>query len=152
MNWTLYIHLIAAASWIGGSIFMFALGITLKDKNKQQLVYPNIGPIFGYFELVTLIVLLSTGVYMIYDNGLLSILFTSIDNDVINTLRTKLYYVFVIVIVTIIHFYIALKTNSTERTKLEHMISRGSSMLIFILNVFYFSVIIQLFDKITNIK
>ena len=126
---------------------MFALGITLKDKNKQKLVYPNIGPIFGYFELVTLVVLLSTGIYMIVDNNLVSILFSSVNNEVINVLRTKLYYVVVIVIVTIIHFYIALKTNSTERTKLEHMISRGSSMLIFILNlvVLYYAIILRSF-------
>jgi glucan phosphoethanolaminetransferase (alkaline phosphatase superfamily) len=124
---------------------MFALGITLKDKSKQKLVYPNIGPIFGYFELVTLIVLLATGIYMIFDNGLLGILFTSINNEIIDVLRTKIYYVLVIVIVTIIHFYIALKTNSTERTKLEHMISRGSSMLIFILNlvVLYYAIILR---------
>jgi len=135
MNWILYFHLISAVAWIGGSIFMFALGISLKDKSKQQLVYPNIGPIFGYFEMVALIFLISTGVYMIYDNGLLDILFTNINNEVINTLRTKLYIVFIIIVVTIIHFYIALKTNTTQRTKLEHMISRGSSMLIFILNL-----------------
>ena len=135
MNWILYFHLIAAVAWIGGSIFMFALGISLKDKSKQQLVYPNIGPIFGYFEMVALIFLVSTGIYMIYDNGLLDILFTNINNEVINTLRTKLYIVFIIIVVTIIHFYIALKTNTTKRTKLEHIISRGSSMLIFILNL-----------------
>ena len=135
MNWILYFHLISAVAWIGGSIFMFALGISLKDKSKQQLVYPNIGPIFGYFEMVALIFLISTGVYMIYDNGLLDILFTNINNEVINTLRTKLYIVFIIIVVTIIHFYIALKTNTTQRTKLEHMISRSSSMLIFILNL-----------------
>jgi uncharacterized membrane protein len=135
MNWILYFHLIAAVAWIGGSIFMFALGISLKDKSKQQLVYPNIGPIFGYFEMVALIFLVSTGIFMIYDNGLLDILFTNINNEVINTLRIKLYIVFIIIVVTIIHFYIALKTNTTQRTKLEHMVSRGSSMLIFILNL-----------------
>jgi len=145
MNWILYFHLIAAISWIGGSIFMFALGISLKDKSKQQLVYPNIGPIFGYFEMVALIFLVSTGIYMIYDNGLLDILFTNINNDVIDTLRVKLYVVFIIIVVTIIHFYIALKTNTTQRTKLEHMISRASSMLIFILNlvVLHYAIILR---------
>jgi uncharacterized membrane protein len=135
MNWILYFHLIAAISWIGGSIFMFALGISLKDKSKQQLVYPNIGPIFGYFEMVALIFLVSTGIYMIYDNGLFTILFTDINNEVINTIRIKLFIVLIIIFVTIIHFYIALKTNTLQRTKLEHMISRISSMLIFILNL-----------------
>jgi len=145
MNWVLYFHLIAAVAWIGGSIFMFALGISLKDKNKQQLVYPNIGPIFGYFEIIALFLLTITGIYMIYDNGLLDILFTNISSEVIEILRTKLYFVVVIIVVTIIHFYIALKTNNTQRTKLEHMISRGSSMLIFILNlvVLYYALLLR---------
>ncbi len=145
MNWVLYFHLIAAVAWIGGSIFMFALGISLKDKSKQQLVYPNIGPIFGYFEVIALILLTITGIYMIYDNGLLDILFTNISSEVIEILRTKLYFVLVIIVVTIIHFYIAIKTNNTQRTKLEHMISRGSSMLIFILNlvVLYYALLLR---------
>ena len=45
MDWTIHIHLIAAIAWIGGSIFMFVLGVTLKNKDKQNQVYPNIGPI-----------------------------------------------------------------------------------------------------------
>jgi uncharacterized membrane protein len=145
MNWVLYFHLIAAVAWIGGSIFMFALGISLKDKSKQQLVYPNIGPIFGYFEIVALLLLTSTGVYMVFENGLIDILFTNISSEVIEILRTKLYFVLVIIVVTIIHFYIALKTNNTQRTKLEHMISRGSSMLIFILNlvVLYYALLLR---------
>ena len=145
MNWILYLHLVSAIAWIGGSIFMFALGITLKDKSKQKLVYPNIGPIFGYFEMVALLFLVSSGTYMIFDNGLSEILFSDINNNVIDALRVKLYYVFVIVIVTVIHFYIALKTNNTQRTKLENIISRGSSMLIFILNLFvlYYAVILR---------
>jgi len=145
MNWILYLHLVSAVAWIGGSIFMFALGITLKDKSKQKLVYPNIGPIFGYFEMVALLFLVGSGTYMVIENGLGDILFSDINNNIIDTLRTKLYYVFVIVIVTIIHFYIALKTNNTQRTKIEHMISRGSSMLIFILNlvVLYYAVILR---------
>jgi uncharacterized membrane protein len=145
MNWILYLHLVSAIAWIGGSIFMFALGITLKDKSKQKLVYPNIGPIFGYFEMVALLFLVGSGTYMIFDNGLSEILFSDINNNVIDALRVKLYYVFVIVIVTVIHFYIALKTNNTQRTKLENIISRGSSMLIFILNLFvlYYAVILR---------
>ncbi|WP_434658717.1 hypothetical protein [Sulfurimonas sp. NW9] len=70
MGLFIHIHLIAAIAWIGGSIFMFILGITLLDKEKQQQVYPVIGPIFGYFELVSIVVLLLTGTVMIVDNGL----------------------------------------------------------------------------------
>jgi hypothetical protein len=38
--------------------------------------------------------------------------------------------------VTIVHFVIALKTNGKERTHRQNLISRGSSMLIFFLNLF----------------
>jgi len=40
---------------------MFALGILLKDKEQQHAIYPIVGPIFGYFEIASLIVLLLSG-------------------------------------------------------------------------------------------
>ena len=146
MGWSIHLHLIAAIAWIGGSIFMFVLGISLKDKNKQKLVYPNIGPIFGYFEMVALFFLVSTGIFMIFQNGLIDILFSNIHNEVIDTLRNKLYIVFILIILSFIHFYIALKTNNTQRTKFEHLVSRGSSMLIFLLNLFVLHYAIMLRD------
>ena len=45
-GWVFHLHLIAAISWIGGSVFMFALGISLRDKDAQKQVYPHVGPIF----------------------------------------------------------------------------------------------------------
>ena len=57
MSWELHIHLVAAVSWIGGSVFMFILGISLRKKSDQEAVYPKIGPIFGYFEIVSLLLL-----------------------------------------------------------------------------------------------
>ncbi len=59
-EWMFHIHLIMAISWIGGSVFMFVLGITLRDKKAQQEVYPHVGPIFGWFEMFALISLLIT--------------------------------------------------------------------------------------------
>ncbi len=115
---------------------MFALGITMRDKKAQKAVYPHIGPIFGYFEVVALMFLLATGSYMITDYGLIELLFTDYSSEVIDALRIKLWMVLVLLIVTVIHFVIALKTNTKERTKIEHLISRGSSMLIFFLNLF----------------
>ena len=145
MNWMIHLHLISAIAWIGGSIFMFVLGVSLKDKNKQQLVYPNIGPIFGYFEMVALVFLVFTGIIMIFQNGLIDILFTNISNEIINTLRAKLYIVFILIVLSFIHFYIALKTNTKKRTKIEHLISRGSSMLIFLLNlwVLHYAIVLR---------
>jgi len=132
----IHIHLIAAIAWIGGSIFMFVLGITLLDKEKQQQVYPVIGPIFGYFELVSIAVLLLTGSVMIFDDGLFRMLATHEDNIITQALKKKLFIVAIIVIATIVHFYIALRTNGKERTKIQNIISRGSSLVIFFLNLF----------------
>ncbi len=138
----LYIHLLAATAWIGGSIFMFALGVTLRDKQKQEAVYPVIGPIFGYFEVASLVILLISGILMAMDDGLLKLVFEGNQSHVVDLLRTKLWFVLIIVIASILHFSIALKTNDKKRTKLEHMLSRSSSMLIFILNlvVLYYAI------------
>lgn len=136
LGWALHIHILAAIAWIGGSIFMFALGISMRDKKAQKSVYPYIGPIFGYFEVVALMFLLATGSFMITDYGLIELLFTDYHSNVVDALRTKLWIVLVLLVVTVIHFVIALKTNNTERTPLQHFISRASSMLIFFLNLF----------------
>jgi putative copper export protein len=136
LNWALHFHLIAAIGWIGGSLFMFVLGITLVDKKKQQEVYPNIGPIFGYFELGSLAVLLITGIFMIVHIGIFYELFSNDTSKIIELLHKKLWLVLFILIATIIHFYIALKTNGKERTPLQNFLSRSSSMIIFFLNLF----------------
>jgi len=141
----IHIHLIAAIAWIGGSVFMFVLGVSLRDKEKQKQVYPHIGPIFGYFEVVSILILLTTGSIMIVNDGLFDLLFSNDNSLVIETLRKKLWIVLVIVIATVIHFIIAFKTNNTERTKLQNMLSRGSSMLIFFLNLFvlHYAIVIR---------
>ena len=135
-SWVFHIHLIAAISWIGGSVFMFILGVTLRDKKAQQAVYPHVGPIFGWFELGALIVLLLSG-YMLGDYySLLKLLFAGGTDELSYALKMKAALVLILTIATIIHFIIAYRTNNTERTKLENLVSRGSSMLIFILNLF----------------
>lgn len=132
----MHLHLFAAIAWIGGSIFMFVLGITLTDKQKQREVYPHIGPLFGYYELASLLLLVTTGVSLIWANGLLGVIFTDDNSDVVNFLRAKLWIVAAVILATVIHFYIALKTNDTPRTNIENFISRGSSLFIFFANLF----------------
>ena len=136
MGWEIHIHLIAAVSWIGGSVFMFVLGVSLRGKENQTAVYPRIGPIFGYFEIASLVALLITGTLMIINNGLITVLFDeSVTNNMaLNALREKLIVVAIMTVITIVHTFIAFRTNGKERTKLEMIISRGSSMGIFILN------------------
>ena len=74
-GWVLHLHIIAAISWIGGSVFMFALGVTLRDKKIQKQVYPHVGPIFGWFEVGALLVLLATGIMLGVNYSLFSQLF-----------------------------------------------------------------------------
>jgi len=135
-GWVFHIHLLAAISWIGGSVFMFALGISLRDKKAQKEVYPHVGPIFGWFEVGTLIVLLSTGIVLGIDYSLFPMLFTDASVNISDAVTKKFVLVTILTIVTIVHFIIAYRTNNKERTKMEHMISRGSSMMIFFLNLF----------------
>lgn len=135
MGWAIHLHLIAAIAWIGGAFFMFLLGITLKNKEDQDAVYPRIGPIYGYFELASLAILIISGYMMIDSNGLLKILFSNITNEVIEALRIKLYMVAIIIFMTAVHMVISLKTIHKEKTFLQKILSRGSSMGIFLLNL-----------------
>ena len=135
-HWVFHIHLIAAISWIGGSVFMFVLGVTLRDKAAQKAVYPHVGPIFGWFELAALIILLITGYVLGSYYSLLSLLFTSDMSEISYALKMKAFLVAILTIATVIHFVIAYRTNDKERTQRENLISRGSSMLIFFLNLF----------------
>jgi uncharacterized membrane protein len=123
-------------AWIGGSIFMMVLGFSLKDKKKQQEVYPNIGPIFGYFEVGALAILLVSGTLMASNYGVLSLVFTADDSEIVEMLRAKLWLVFFLVIATITHFIIANKTLTTEKTFIQKILSRGSSLFIFFVNLF----------------
>ncbi len=135
-EWALHIHLLMAISWIGGSVFMFILGITLRDKKAQESVYPYVGPIFGWFEVVSLIILLSTGFILGFHFNLFEVLFHPNGTKISHALLMKVILVSILSIATIIHFVIAYKTNGKERTKRQQILSRSSSMLIFFLNLF----------------
>ncbi len=145
-EWAFHIHLIMAISWIGGSVFMFVLGVTLRDKKAQQEVYPHVGPIFGWFEVVALISLLVTGIILGVKYNLFDLLLNPNNSEISNALKHKVYLVTILTIATVIHFIIAYKTNGKERTKLEHMLSRASSMTIFVLNLFVMHYAIVLRD------
>ncbi len=146
MGWGIHLHLIAAISWIGGSVFMFVLGISLRDKEDQKLVYPRVGPIFGYFEMVVLVLLISTGIWMIYENNMIYLLFNlDVHSTVIDALRNKLILVAIMTVITIVHLRIAFRTNGKERTKLETLLSRASSLGIFLLNfiVLHYAIVLR---------
>lgn len=135
MGWAIHLHLVAAIAWIGGAFFMFVLGVSLRNKEDQDAVYPRIGPIYGYFEVGALFILLFSGYWMITNNGLIDILFSNITNEVIDALRMKLYLVAVIVLMTVIHMSISLLTLHTQKSPLQRFFSKASSMGIFLLNL-----------------
>ena len=128
-----YLHLAAAASWIGGSMLLFVLGIGIRDKEAQKAVYFHIGPLYGYFESVVLALLLSTGGYMLYTKSLWSVVGTG--GEFADTLVTKMTLVGLITFATIVHMIISMNAHGRERTKREKIISRGTSLMIFALNL-----------------
>ena len=135
MGWAIHLHLIAAIAWIGGGFFMFLLGISLRKKADQDAVYPRIGPLYGYYETMSLLILVTTGVIMITNNGLIALIFSDVHNEVLDALRIKLMLVAVIAVMTIVHMWISLKTIKRTKTPKERFLSKASSMGIFILNL-----------------
>jgi len=138
-----YFHLLAAASWVGGAMLLFILGIGLRDKEAQKVVYHHIGPLYGYFESVVLVVLLTSGGYMLWDKGLLSVLES--ESDFSTLLWTKLVMVGFITFATVVHMTISLLAHGRERTLKEKIVSRGTSLMIFFLNlvILYFAIQIR---------
>ncbi len=145
MGWSIHLHLISAIAWIGGSVFMFVLGIFMRDKIAQKEVYPRIGPLFGYYQLVSLSLLIITGLFMISQNGLLPLLLNGDKSEIVLTLQKKLILVGFVIVLTLIHFVIANRTNGTERTFWQNIISRASSLLIFFINlwILHYAIIIR---------
>ncbi len=132
-KFVLYIHLASAATWIGGAVLLFIFGIFIRDKEAQRVIYYHIGPIYGYFESVVLILLLITGTYMYMVNG-----FHDMPNKFSQELgywmHVKIALVALITIATIVHMKVSFKANGREKTTKEKILARSTSMLIFILN------------------
>jgi uncharacterized membrane protein len=132
----LYIHILSATAWIGGALLLFALGIFLRDKQAQSQVYEHLGPLYGYFETVWLVLLWITGITLFMHFNIWDVLTQDAEPTRLAYAMThKLYYVGLITVLTVVHMTIALKTHTTERTRLQYIISRGSSLLIFFLNL-----------------
>lgn len=132
----LYIHILAATAWIGGALLLFLLGIFIKDIEAQEQTYEHLGPFYGYFESFWLIVLLLTGGTLFNSFNLIDVLTLDINESRLGYLMAhKLVYVGTITFLTVVHMSIALKTHKKERSKLQKIVSRGSSLMIFFLNL-----------------
>ncbi|WP_201352303.1 hypothetical protein [Hydrogenimonas urashimensis] len=131
----LYTHILAATAWIGGSLLLFALGILLRDKTAQKAVYAHLGPLYGYFETFWLIILWITGLTMFFHFGFPAVFAHASESALAHLMYVKLTIVGALTLLTVIHMTIAFKTHGIERTTLQNIISRGSSMMIFLLNL-----------------
>ena len=130
----LFTHILAAAAWIGGSILLFGMGLYFRDKDAQNTVYYYIGPFYGYFEMIVLIILLITGGYFINALSIGKIILHP-EMELTKYLYIKITLVIFITISTIIHMYISLKAHGRDRTLKEKLLSRATSLMIFILNL-----------------
>ncbi|MBN2895621.1 MAG: hypothetical protein JXK05_07005 [Campylobacterales bacterium] len=134
MSLVLYVHILAACAWIGGSIVLFGLGLAIRDPKVQSAVYGTIGPFYGYFETVWLLILITTGLVLGDHYGLFSMLFEG-ETQLDRWITWKLILVCALSIATVIHLVIAFKTHQKERSLYQKFLSRGGSMAIFILNL-----------------
>lgn len=133
MTWILYIHILSACAWIGGSIVLFGLGLFIRDKATQEAVYGAIGPFYGYFETVWLLILITTGVVLADHYQLFGTMHSGA--DIGKYFEWKMLLVTLLALATMIHLYIAFATHKTTRTLIQTILSRGGSLAIFILNL-----------------
>jgi uncharacterized membrane protein len=129
----LYIHIMAATAWIGGGILLFGLGIFVRDNERKNTIYSEIGPFYGYFESVWLIILIASGYWLLKNFGL-DLQFCELDSNIGQIVTYKVLLVIFLSILTAIHLLIAFKTLGKNRSNLQMFVSRASSMAIFILN------------------
>jgi len=135
-NIILFIHIISAATWVGGGLLLFGMGIYFKDPVVQKTIYSHIGPFYGYFQLIWITLLVITGALLLNQHDLYSQIFTDkfANSRFGELLYRKLAIVALVILATIIHMYISLKAHRRERSFKEKMISRATSMIIFLFN------------------
>lgn len=82
---------------------------------------------------------------MLHGFHLIDILLSDDNTKVVRLLRLKLWMVFFVVIATVIHFTIALRTNGKKRSRLQQLLSRGSSLFIFFVNlaILHYAIVIR---------
>lgn len=142
MNIILYLHILAACAWIGGSLLLFGLGLFIREKEIQERVYGAIGPFYGYFESVWLIILITTGLMLAGEFNLLQI--RGDGSELGSWVHWKMVLVGLITFATLVHLYIAFATHGKKRTRLQTILSRGGSLSIFLLNLTILAVAMQI--------
>lgn len=135
-NIILFIHIISAATWVGGGLLLFGMGIYFKDPEVQKTIYSHIGPFYGYFQLIWITLLIITGALLLNQHDLYSVMLTDefVNSRFGELLYRKLSIVLLVVLATALHMYISLKAHGRERSFKEKILSRLTSMIIFLFN------------------
>ncbi len=131
----LYIHILAATAWIGGSLFLFLLGVFIHNKEAQIHIYERIGPLYGYSESLWLMILWASGLTLFSHFNLYEVMSTQNSTPLAVAMTQKLYVVVLITIATAIHMFISLATPLISRTPMQKILSRASSLMILLLNL-----------------
>jgi len=135
MDFVVYFHILSATAWIGGSLLLFALGILLRDKAAQRQTYEHLGPIYGWFEVFWLVSLWGTGTLLYMHHGFGDVFKFAYDSELSRMMHDKVYLVTALTLFTVVHLVIAFKTHMLGRQRWQHLLSRGSSLAIFFLNL-----------------
>ncbi len=135
MHFILYVHILSATAWIGGSLLLFALGVLLRDKEAQRQTYEHLGPIYGWFELFWLLALWVTGTLLYIHHGFGEVFRYADNSELSQMMHVKVYLVVLLTLLTFVHLYIAFKTHMIGRKRWQQLLSRGSSLGIFVLNL-----------------
>jgi len=121
---------------VGGGLLLFGMGIYFKDPKVQHTIYQAIGPFYGYFQLIWISLLVITGAMLLNKNSLFSqFLIPEFYTTLLaKYLVAKIFLVLIIIAATVKHMKVSLKAHGRQRTQKEKIISRTSSLVIFILN------------------
>jgi Ni,Fe-hydrogenase I cytochrome b subunit len=109
------------------------LGLFIRDKATQEAVYGAIGPFYGYFETVWLLILITTGFILANQYQLFGAMY--VGTEIENIFSLKMSLVGLLSFATLIHLYIAFATHKRTRTLTQTILSRGGSLAIFLLNL-----------------
>lgn len=142
MNIILYLHILSACAWIGGSLLLFGLGVFIRKKEIQDRIYGAIGPFYGYFETVWLLILIITGFVLAGQYNLFQM--SGDGSELGSWVHWKMTLVGLISMATLVHLYIAFATHGKKRTRMETLLSRSGSLSIFLLNLAILAVAIQI--------
>ena len=72
---------------------------------------------------------------MFFHFGIADVMLYAPESELAYQMTHKLYAVGLISLLTIIHMSIAFKVHKKDRSTLQHIVMRGSSLLIFLLNI-----------------